>query len=80
MRTAGAIIGADILLMIDCNQSSSPNEAIRRIRMLEQFDLDWVEEPVIAEDLQGHARSGRPSRSTFRQVKIGGFRAVPNRY
>lgn len=56
VRAVRAIIGADVALMVDYNQSLSPTEAIRRIRMLEQFDLGWVEEPVIAEDLQGHAK------------------------
>ena len=56
VRGVRAIIGADVALMVDYNQSLSPTEAIRRIRMLEPFDLGWVEEPVIAEDLQGHAQ------------------------
>ena len=55
VRAVRGIIGADVALMVDYNQSLLPTEAIRRIRMLEQFDLGWVEEPVIAEDLQGHA-------------------------
>lgn len=50
-----SIIGHDIALMVDYNQSLTPNEAIRRIRMIEQYDIHWVEEPVVAEDLQGHA-------------------------
>src|SRR6185312_9055494 len=32
-----------------------PTEAIARIRHLEEFDLTWVEEPVRAHDLKGHA-------------------------
>ncbi|MCE2871792.1 MAG: mandelate racemase [Oxalobacteraceae bacterium] len=50
------IIGPEITLMVDYNQSLSPKEAIRRIRMIEPHDIHWVEEPVAAEDLQGHAR------------------------
>ena len=56
VRGVRAIIGADVALMVDYNQSLLPTEAIRRIRMLEPFDLSWIEEPVIAEDLQGHAK------------------------
>jgi mandelate racemase len=48
------IIGAETALMVDYNQSQQPAEAIRRLRVLEQFDLYWFEEPVAAEDLQGH--------------------------
>ena len=49
------VIGTDIQLMIDYNQSLDAPEAIRRIRHLSQFDLHWVEEPVPAEDFAGHA-------------------------
>jgi mandelate racemase len=51
-----SIIGPNIRLMLDYNQSLDPVEAIRRISHLEQFDVAWVEEPVAAEDLQAHAR------------------------
>ncbi len=55
-REVRELIGPDIALMVDFNQSLSPTEAIRRIRSLEPLDLHWVEEPVIAEDFQGHAQ------------------------
>ena len=42
--------------MVDFNQSLTAPEALRRIRALARFDLAWVEEPVPAEDLAGHAR------------------------
>jgi len=42
--------------MVDYNQSLDPVEASRRIARLAEFDLYWVEEPVRAEDLHGHAR------------------------
>ncbi len=54
-RAVRELIGPDIALMVDFNQSLSPAEAIRRIRALQPFDLCWIEEPVAAEDLQGHA-------------------------
>ena len=50
------IVGAAVALMVDYNQSLPPGEAIRRARALEPFALEWIEEPVAAEDLQGHAR------------------------
>ena len=49
------IVGPDVRVMVDYNQSLTVPEAIERIRHLEQFDLYWVEEPVRAEDLNGHA-------------------------
>ena len=54
---AGAreIIGAGMRLMVDYNQSLTVPEAQRRISRLSAYDLTWVEEPVPAEDLSGHA-------------------------
>lgn len=59
IESVGAVrqmIGPDIVLMLDFNQSLTPAEACRRIAQLSQFDPYWVEEPVSAQDLQGHAR------------------------
>jgi mandelate racemase len=49
------LIGPEVRLMVDYNQSLDPVEATKRIAQLEPFDLSWVEEPVRAEDLDGHA-------------------------
>jgi len=51
-----AMIGPDVKLMVDYNQSLDPVEARRRIGRLADYDLHWVEEPVRAEDLHGHAQ------------------------
>ncbi len=49
------VIGPKRRLMIDYNQSLSAPEARRRIAILaEKHRLDWVEEPVGAEDFAGH--------------------------
>lgn len=50
------VIGPDVALMVDYNQSLDPPEACRRLSRLAEYDLYWVEEPVAAEDLRGHAR------------------------
>jgi mandelate racemase len=50
-----ALLGPDIALMIDFNQSLDPAEAKRRIERLAPYDLTWVEEPVPQENLLGHA-------------------------
>ena len=50
------IVGPDVKLMIDYNQSlTAPEAATRVARLEERFDLYWLEEPVRAEDLAGHA-------------------------
>ncbi len=50
------VIGPDVALMVDYNQSQTVAETVRRIDALQDFDLYWVEEPVHAEDFEGHAR------------------------
>ena len=55
LRAVRGIVGADIRLMVDFNQSLDVPEAVHRIQRLSDFDLHWIEEPVRAEDLAGHA-------------------------
>jgi mandelate racemase len=55
VREVRGIVGEQVRLMIDYNQSLSAPEAIRRLQALKPYDLAWVEEPVPAEDLVGHA-------------------------
>jgi mandelate racemase len=55
-RAVRSLIGPEIKLMVDYNQSLDPVEACQRLARLAEFDLCWVEEPVKAEDLEGHAR------------------------
>ncbi|HVX79286.1 MAG TPA: enolase C-terminal domain-like protein [Bradyrhizobium sp.] len=56
-----AVIGPDVALMLDFNQSLDPDEALRRIRRLAPYNLFWIEEPVPQENLQGHAKLRRRS-------------------
>jgi mandelate racemase len=59
LETVGTVrrmIGPDIALMVDYNQSLDPVDACRRLERLAEFDIHWVEEPVAAEDLAGHAQ------------------------
>ena len=55
VKAVRALLGPDISLMLDFNQSLDPAEATRRIARLAPYDLHWIEEPVAAENLQGHA-------------------------
>src|SRR5215212_11394370 len=56
VKAVRSLIGPDIALMLDFNQSLDPAEASRRIDRLAAYDLHWIEEPVPAENLTGHAR------------------------
>ena len=51
------LLGPDIALMLDFNQSLDPAEATRRIERLAPYDLTWIEEPVAQEN------SARPRQS-----------------
>jgi mandelate racemase len=56
VKAVRSLIGPDIALMLDFNQSLDPSEASRRISRLAPYDLHWIEEPVAAENLEGHAK------------------------
>ncbi|RTE66276.1 mandelate racemase/muconate lactonizing enzyme family protein [Amphritea opalescens] len=49
-------IGDDIEILTDANQSLTPRKAISLARQLESLNIGWLEEPVPAHDLTGHAR------------------------
>jgi mandelate racemase len=56
VKAVRGLLGPDIALMLDFNQSLDPSEATRRINRLAPYDLHWIEEPVPAESLRGHAQ------------------------
>jgi L-alanine-DL-glutamate epimerase-like enolase superfamily enzyme len=55
VRAVREAIGAGIALMADLNQKLTVPSAIRLGRMLEEFDLAWLEEPIAAHDHKGEA-------------------------
>lgn len=54
-------VGGDVRIMADYNQCLTVPEAERRIRMLADTGLEWIEEPVRFDDYAGHARIRRIS-------------------
>ena len=56
VRAVREAIGPDVALMADANQGQTEAQAIRLGRMLEEFSLTWLEEPLPAWDLDGLAR------------------------
>ncbi len=50
------LLGPDIPLMVDANMRWSVETAIRAARKLQEFDVYWLEEPIIPDDVKGHAR------------------------
>lgn len=49
-------VGPAFDIMVDANQAFTIDEAIRRARHFEGLDIAWFEEPLPAEDLEGHVR------------------------
>ena len=56
VRTVRDAVGSEVDLMADVYQGWDVPYAISMIRMLDEFELGWIEEPVIPEDLEGYAR------------------------
>ena len=52
-------VGADVQLMVDVNQRLDVLGNIRLARELEDFDLVWYEEPVLADDIAACAEVAR---------------------
>jgi L-alanine-DL-glutamate epimerase-like enolase superfamily enzyme len=61
-------VGPSFEIMTDANQRFTVDEAIRRARCLTPIDIAWLEEPLTADDISGHARL---SQSTTLPVAVG---------
>jgi L-alanine-DL-glutamate epimerase-like enolase superfamily enzyme len=59
LRAVRQTIGPYTPLMVDANQRWSVGEAITRARAMEEFNLFWLEEPILAEDHAGYERLSR---------------------
>jgi L-alanine-DL-glutamate epimerase-like enolase superfamily enzyme len=59
-----AAVGPEFQVMTDANQGFTVAEAIRRAGAFESagFDLAWYEEPMPAEDVEGHVRLSAATR------------------
>lgn len=55
-RAVRNAIGPSVDLMLDANQAFTVADALRRVRLLEDVDPYWLEEPLPADDLLGHRR------------------------
>jgi mandelate racemase len=53
VRTA---IGDDIQLMVDYNQGLGLSDALERCHSIDDLGLAWIEEPLVYDNLEGHAR------------------------
>lgn len=56
VREVRRLIGPNRKLMVDANQGLTLERALRLVRQIEEFDLDWLEEPFPRHDLESYAR------------------------
>lgn len=56
VRVMRQYLGPDIPLMVDANMTWTVDKAIEAARRLAEFDLVWIEESLVPEDLEGHVR------------------------
>ncbi|MGB7794610.1 MAG: enolase C-terminal domain-like protein [Terrimicrobiaceae bacterium] len=63
VRAMRKAAGSKMVIMVDYNQCLTPTEAVGRLRILDDEDLTWVEEPTLAHDYAGHALVAREART-----------------
>jgi L-alanine-DL-glutamate epimerase-like enolase superfamily enzyme len=56
VRAMRELLGPDTPLLVDANMRWTPDEAIRASRGLAAYDVYWLEEPTIPDDVPGHVR------------------------
>ncbi len=56
VRDMRQALGGDIDIMVDVNQGWTADEAIAAGGRLDDFNLAWLEEPVLADDFEGYHR------------------------
>lgn len=61
-------VGPEMHIMVDANQSMTLAESKRRAAAFSPFDLFWLEEPLPADDIQGHVAL---ARSTAIPIAVG---------
>lgn len=68
LEAVRAAVGPGFEIFTDANQAFNVDEAIRRARRYEACDIGWLEEPLPADDVDGHVRL---SRATAIPVAVG---------
>ena len=68
LEAVRAAVGDSFEIMVDCNQVFKLDEAMRRARAFEPYNLAWMEEPLPADDVSGHVTL---ARSTQIPIAVG---------
>jgi o-succinylbenzoate synthase len=61
LRAVREAVGPGVRIRVDANQAWSVEEALTALRALASFDLEYAEQPVAADDIEGLARVRRDS-------------------
>jgi L-alanine-DL-glutamate epimerase-like enolase superfamily enzyme len=56
LRAVRKLVGDDVRLMVDANETLTLSQALWYGRRLEELDVFWFEEPLLSEDIDGHAQ------------------------
>lgn len=49
-------VGSDVRIMVDCNERLDQPDALWFGRHLAEYDVYWLEEPLVSDDIAGHVR------------------------
>jgi len=63
VRAVRAAVGDDFPLMTDANQGYQLDAALHAAAALEQYGIEWLEEPLFFEDIEGHVRLKAASKT-----------------
>ena len=59
LRIVRETVGPKMKILIDCNHAYNYSTALKLGRLIEPLTIDWIEEPVVPEDLDGYKRLRR---------------------
>ena len=59
IKAVREVIGDEVILMVDANQSLTAGEAVLRGRAFEELGCYWFEEPIPAHDIEGYSKIAR---------------------
>src|SRR5690606_18376493 len=62
VRAVRSLIGDGRTLLLDANQRWSAGDAVRLCRALAESNPGWIEEPLLSDDVAGHAHLRRNSQ------------------
>jgi L-rhamnonate dehydratase len=62
VRAGRETVGPEIPLYLDAGARWDRETAAQIVREIEQYEIGWLEEPLLADDLEGHRRLGEQTR------------------